>query len=653
LDAAQLLAKHAPETWLSGLALLLLVLGLPPLPAMIRQALAKLAAAPGAGPVVPETPSASDDAPPTQPWLTWLAFASVVGVMVFAVDVSDPFASFAKVAVLTVGALVILAYEPAVDREAPAEFLSAILFALAGSLLLVSADDLITLFLGLELVSLPTYLLVSLGRKHLEAQEAGNKYFFLSVLSAAVLLYGMSFIYGVTGTVRLVPADARVLQAAVNAEAEARGALRAASEAKDPAAVAKAEAELSKAVLAVRAAQDCIPVQVESVVREARASAADGVTAAAAAGAGGERPLGSLPMLIFGAVLVAVGLCFKLAAVPFHFYAPDVYQGAQSAIAGMMAFLPKASGVFAGVKLLVLALMPLAGSALALPQVSETWYQVFWGLAVASMTVGNVVALLQPNIKRMLAYSSIAHSGYLLIGIASAVAAGQSGLMGDGLARNAVAAALFYVPVYGVMTLGAFAVLGGLRTASGEPAETTDDIAGLSRRSPAAALALAVFMFGLTGLPPTAGFFGKLALFGSALSGPVDGTSAGPAATQYWLVALGVLNSAISAYYYLSVVGAAYLKEPVGKLEVTHSRASAFAVAMCALLTVTWGPLSTSDRYLSGKTLADRAVKAARSLPVTVEGRKTVPTLRPAGPAASADRAPASADGGVGVTAAR
>jgi len=510
-------------------------------------------------------------------FLPYAAVASLgVVLALLYVQGGSGFAHYARFAVCLVGLLILLAQWEELDRDNPAEFLSAVLFSLAGVMLVVSAEDLIVLFLGLEMVSLPTYLLVSVGRSHLESQEAGNKYFFLSVLAASVLLYGMSFLYGTTGTVRLYDANNEVRVATQKELVLARSAFE------------KAHHEKAKDVSVKEAA-----------LRRAEAREADTV------GIGSrisvlvrEGPRGSLPMLAFGAFLLIFGLCFKLAAFPFHFYAPDVYQGTSHSIAGMMAFVPKAAGLFAMIKLVSVPLVSLIGSE---GNLSRSWFELFWVLAVGSMTVGNVLGLLQNNIKRMLAYSSIAHSGYLLIAVT--VLVGRPG-SSEGLHPNdnPAAAALFYILAYGLMTLGAFAALSMVRTGSGEPAESLDDVSGLARKKPGAALALAVFMFSLTGLPPTAGFLGKLSLFSCALN-PGDGTFGTP---HYWLVGFGVLNSAISAYYYLGVVGAMYLREPVGNVETSTSFPLRLAVGICAALTLAWG--------VAPQGLMNFSVAAARTL---------------------------------------
>jgi NADH-quinone oxidoreductase subunit N len=278
-----------------------------------------------------------------------------------------------------------------------------ILFSLAGITLTSIADDLVILFLAIELVSVPTYVLVSIGRSDIHAQEAGVKYFFLGAMSAALMVYGFSFVYGASGTTNLS---------------------------------------------AMRLSAD-----------------------------------GSFATL--GLLLAFAGLSYKVAAVPFHAYAADVYQGAASPVTGLLGFFPKLAGFVAIIKLLMLTQVDGAIAGWQLPGIAFTF---LWLIAAFTMTVGNVLGLMQHNVKRILAYSSIAHSGYMLIGLlVGPVPEGQAGVLRDG-----VSAALFYIVIYGLMNLGAFAVLSVLE-ARGRDAETIDDISGLARRDLPLAVALAVW----------------------------------------------------------------------------------------------------------------------------------------------------------------
>lgn len=374
---------------------------------------------------------------------------------------------YVRMVALGVGAVVLLANWQLPLAHERGDVFAMILFSLAGILTTALADDLVLLFMALELVSVPTYVLVSTSRSDVRAQEAGVKYFFLGAMSSALMVYGFSFLYGASGT-----------------------------------------------------------TTISGMVLNAK---------------GGYATL--------GLVLAFAGLAYKIAAVPFHLYAADVYQGAASPITGLLGFFPKLAGFVAIAKLLWL-IQP------AQP-VTTGWsmptavFVFLWIVAAATMVVGNVLGLMQTNVKRMLAYSSIAHSGYMLVGVLVGPVTGGAAL------RDGVSAMLFYIVAYGLMNLGAFVVL-SLVQCGKRAAEELDDLAGLSRRQPVVALAMAVCVFSLMGMPPTAGFLGKVFIFSSAFS-------AGDHAYHTSLVVLGVLgvlNSAIGAVYYLRIISACYIREP-------------------------------------------------------------------------------------------
>ncbi|HOW69301.1 MAG TPA: NADH-quinone oxidoreductase subunit N [Phycisphaerae bacterium] len=405
---------------------------------------------------------------------------------------------YARIAGLSVGLLVMLAHLHLPLPGEKGEHFAMMLFALAGLTLVASADDLITLFLALELVSVPTYVLVAASGRDVRAHEAGMKYFFLGSLAASVLVYGFSFLYGASGTCRL------------------------------------------SGMAGVLDAHD--------------------------------------PLVLIGMVLAMMGLAYKLAVVPFHLYAPDVYQGAASPVTALLGFLPKLAGFVALVKLLAL-IAPAGGTS------AEVWcppaglFWLLWFLAAATMTVGNCQALWQGNVKRMLACSSMAHSGYLLV----AVLAGPAG--GGGPLDDGWSAMLFYAIVYGVLNLGVFAVLGYLRAGS-KAAEDLEDLAGLARRFPAPALVMALCLFGLMGMPPTAGFLGKVLIFGSALSAGAGHPHQG---AMILLVVIGVLNAAVAAVYYLRVIGACYLSAPQGELSFEAERSQRLGLLACAVVVLLLG----------------------------------------------------------------
>ena len=343
-----------------------------------------------------------------------------------------------------------------------------ILVITAGVNLVAVANDLVGLFLALELISIPTYVLLYLFDRDSSTREAVMKYFFLSIFASGLFLYGSSFLYGVAGSTNL-----------------------------------------------------------------------EQIEAALASGSGG-----AIALVGIAVVLVVAGISFRITAVPFHFYAPDVYQGAPTAVVAILAYLPKLAGFYVLARV-VLASAVLPASAGGSAELAAQSSNLFWILTIVSMTVGNVLGLLQNNIKRLLAYSGVAHGGYMLLGIG---AGHFSGVMVEG-----VQAVYFYLVVYGLMTVGAFA--GVIALNQGESrAENVEDLAGLSRTHPLIAFALAVCLFSLTGLPPTAGFWAKLFLFLSAWS---------TQSTLYRILALAMaINAAIAAWYYLRMIAYMYLRPP-------------------------------------------------------------------------------------------
>jgi NADH-quinone oxidoreductase subunit N len=360
-------------------------------------------------------------------------------------------------------------------KEAP-EYFGLLLLSICGIFLVAGANDIILLFLGIELAALPTYVMVSISRPLPVAQEAGIKYFFLGALSAALMLFGFSYLFGTTGTLSLH--------------------------------------------------------EIAQQLRPALSSAT--VT------------LSSWQML--AAVLIIVGIAFKLAAFPLHFYAGDVYTGAATPLTALLSFVPKAAGLAALIRIVYV----LGGESWVMP---GNLVRLLWVIAVLTMTIGNVLGLMQSNIKRVMACSSIAHSGYMLAGVALLASAGS----GYALALQGV---LFYIAAYGLMNAGLFGVLMML-PAKPDPfadspgerpattAETYADIAGQGKLHPGLGLAMAACCFSLIGLPLTVGFFGKYYLIRPLL-----------AAEWYGLAIIMVLNAAISAGYYLRIIGAMFLRSP-------------------------------------------------------------------------------------------
>jgi NADH-quinone oxidoreductase subunit N len=426
-------------------------------------------------------------------WSDQLLYASGNGL------IYDALAVFARNSTLVLGAVITLvAWNQPVAAER-GEFWSMTLFTLAGVLFVGASNDLLMLFVAVELVSVPTYVLVALSRRNLRALEAATKYFYLGAASAAIMAYGFAFLYGVAGS-------------------------------------------------------SSLPV-VAQYVTEAL-----------------QRP-GTLEYAIaaIGVTLSLGGLLFKVAAVPLHFYIADVYQGAASPVAGLLGFVPKFAGFLA-----IFKIVSLTGHWIN-PDPAVFW--LLWAVGALSMTIGNVLALMQTNVKRLLAYSGVAHAGYMMVGVMVGPEGAGRSVLGDG-----TAAVLFYMVIYGIANLAAFAVLGVLRV-RGEPCETQRDLAGLLRRHPGLALIMGLAMLTLMGLPPTAGFWGKLTLFGGALNNVATGLA--PAGYETWLVVLVVialLNSALAAAYYLRVIAAVLLYEDDRPAEAVPNEAQHVGVLLCAFL---------------------------------------------------------------------
>ena len=357
------------------------------------------------------------------------------------------------------------------------EYFALLLLAVAGMCVVGAANSLPTLFLGIELSSIPTYIMVTMSRPQQQAQEAGVKYFFLGAAAAAILLLGMAYLFGVTGEMRL----------------------------------------------------------------DRIADAVRGMT------------VGHVPALLtLAGVLLIVGLLFKLAAAPLHFYVGDVYQGAATPVTAAISYIPKVSGTIALLKILDALGGSGGGAWQGAGMLDPKLIKLLVIVAVLTMTVGNVLALLQYNVKRVLAYSSVAHSGYILVGIASMA------LLAPGPRAEAMGAVAFYLLAYGIMNTAAFGVLMMLPGAAREPAlsaETYDDIQGIARRRPWPALAMTLCCLSLIGVPATIGFFGKLYIVRPAI---------GSGDTQLlWLAVLTMINAVISAAYYLKIVATMWtLPEP-------------------------------------------------------------------------------------------
>jgi NADH-quinone oxidoreductase subunit N len=433
--------------------------------------------------------------------------------------------------------ILVLMTWPEVREGIATEYYACLLIAGAGASFVGRANDLITLFLSLELLSIPTYVLLYLPvRTHLN-QEAAAKYFLLSVMSSAILLFGFSYLYGLAGSTNI------------------------------------------------------------SAITAALTNAHAGIN---------DHPNVLSPMALLGIVLVTAALGFRVTMVPFHFYAPDVYQGGPTGVVAQLAVLPKIAGFTALGRLLGM----FGSHALHLPFEAATQFPLLlWILAILTMTVGNVLALLQDNLKRMLAYSSVAHAGYMLMGLIVASSlpetlgtpridpANEKVLGVVGPTVGGIDALLVYLVAYALMTLGAFAIILYL-SSSERPVESIDDLAGIGRSHPLPAAAMAIFLFSLIGMPLTAGFAGKLLLFMGAFTAP-SGT--GEMGNLYRVLAVvAAVNSAIGAYYYLRVIGVMFLRSPLRPLPGSQAIPALLAAVVLALATLFFGiypePLARAAR---------------------------------------------------------
>ncbi len=390
--------------------------------------------------------------------------------------IDDTFGRFVKAVILGASALSILlswSYFEKEGNERP-EYPVLVLFATLGMLLMVSASDLLSLYVGLELQSLSLYILAAFNRDEARSSEAGLKYFILGALSSGLLLYGISLIYGFAGTT-----DFTALSFALREQA------------------------------------------------------------------------GTHPGIVVGMVFVCAGLVFKVSGVPFHMWAPDVYEGSPTPVTAFFAAAPKLSAL---VLLMRFLMEPMIG-------LTVEWHQIVIFISVASMLWGAFAGLAQTNAKRLLAYSSIANVGYLLIGL---LVGGKAG----------VQAILIYVVIYALNTLGVFAVLLCLRK-EGKALEGIGDLAGLSKTNPVVALAMAVLMFSLAGIPPLAGFFGKYFLFLAAVK-----------AEMIPLAIIGVLSSVVTAFYYLRLIKFMYFDEPKGAIDPLPDWGVKTVLGLCSIAMV-------------------------------------------------------------------
>lgn len=472
--------------------------------------------------------------------LSWLALLGYAGAMVASgfvftwnngaastsfsgMFVRDQFTTFFEFIFLISGFLsVLLSPRYALRQEIPlGEYLSIQAFCVLGMMVVGGSGDLMAIFVGIELTSISVYMLTGFARHDKGSAEGAVKYFLLGIMATAILVYGMAWAFGMTGSTNLT--------------------------------------DIRNAISANNLATDT------------------GMT--------------------FAMLLLIVGLGFKIAAVPFHVWTPDAYEGAPTPITAFMSVGPKAAGFAALIRVLVQGM----------PQMANQWSLIIAILAVATMTFGNLAAIPQRSIKRMLAYSSIAHTGYMLVGLAAVYTPASAG----GINSEAISSILIYSLIYVFMNIGAFGILIWIQNLGGGP--NVEDMAGLSTWAAAPALGMAICLISLTGIPPTAGFFGKFFVFRAAIN---DGWT--------WLVIIGVLNSAVSAFFYLRVIVSMYMnpvpeaiKQSVDKLTAKRGSlaapylTAAMAVVVIAIFVLGIVPDFALTWAKEGATLAINTAKTA------------------------------------------
>ena len=384
--------------------------------------------------------------------------------------------------VAAAGGLILMYENPATKGAQFSELVFLALNSIVGMLILVSAVDLLIIFIGLELMSLSLYLMIAMSHEQKISKEAAIKYFVLGSFASAIFLYGISFVFGTAGTVNLLD----LMENSANLMATSK-------------------------------------------------------------------------LFLFGVTFIIIGFCFKVSIAPFHAWTPDVYQGSPTPLTSFMATAVKTASFAAFLRLI--ATKPLVSS--------QNLFEVMQWLAVITMTVGNIAALVQSNLKRTLAYSSISHSGYLLVGVITA-----------GVSQNSACGAgsvIFYLLGYALMTTGAFAIVSMIEKNENSVIQT-ENLAGFAKKQPLLAFCFTVFLLSLAGLPPTLGFFGKLYLFSSAVN---EGL--------VWLALWGVLNSVLSVYYYLRPIVMMYMRDGDCDIADEHSYATVVMIVIAAALVLILG----------------------------------------------------------------
>lgn len=391
--------------------------------------------------------------------------------------------SMGLIAVFAAAGTMIMMYENSATRGGQfSELIFLLMNSIVGLLILIAATNLLTVFIGLELMSLALYLLIAMSHEQKISKEASIKYFVLGSFASAIILYGISFVFGSAGTINLI---------------------------------------------------DLMP-QAASLMQ-------------------------SNKIFLFGVTFIILGFCFKVSIAPFHAWTPDVYQGAPTPITSYMATAVKAASFAALLR--IVATKPLFGS--------ENLFDVLQWFAVITMTIGNVAALIQNNFKRVIAYSSVANSGYMLIGVLVA------GISQD--SAYGAASVIFYLCSYALMTMGAFAVISVIEKNENDSVQV-DDLAGLAKNQPLLAFSLAIFLLSLAGIPPAIGFFGKLYLFNAAVN---EGL--------LWLAFWGVLNSVIGVYYYIRPIIVMYMKDGDCDISHNHWRGTTVLIVATAMLIILLG----------------------------------------------------------------
>ncbi|NKB57066.1 MAG: NADH-quinone oxidoreductase subunit NuoN [Alphaproteobacteria bacterium] len=431
----------------------------------------------------------------TLAFVIWLADGRVVAFS--GLFLTDAFAVYMKILVLLGSIFVLFMSENYVQREGMDrfEFPILVIYATVGMMMMISANDLISLYVGLELQSLSLYVIAAFQRDRVRSSEAGLKYFVLGALSSGLLLYGCSLIYGFAGTTNFD----------------------------------------------------------------------------ALAGLFAGQGLEASPGLIVGMVFLTAGLAFKISAVPFHMWTPDVYEGAPTAVTAFFAVAPKIAAIALFLRVM---LEPFGG-------LIDEWRQIIVLISIASMVLGAFAAIAQNNIKRLMAYSSIGHVGYALIGLASGSEAGLRGV-------------LIYMAIYLVMNVGAFACILCMRV-NGRMVENIDDLAGSAKSHPMMALAILIFMFSLAGIPPMAGFFGKFFIFTAAIE-----------AELYTLAIIGVVASVVGAYYYLRIVKIVFFDDLTERFDKPIGRSLSTVMTLSGVVTILF--------FLWPAPILDSAAVAAAAL---------------------------------------